>query len=718
MSRPSLVALSRAVTALPHSLRRLAEAYGVAPEYWTAFGDEKVADPEALAFILRELGASLDADADVEAAADAALRERHKQIWLRTVEPCVVSWDGKGVHLLIRHEAVRHEAPYAGAVVFEDGHRLELSGRLCDLETVDQSEVDGAAYQQRRLAIDEQFPVGYHRVELEVDGQPCTTHVLSAPWTCFDDEPGARRWGAFAPLYALRSARSDRFGGADFTDLRALLGWVADRGGRVVGTLPLLSTYLDEPCDYSPYAPVSKRFWNELFVDIGELPELERSAEARELLASDAFGFASRVLADADRVDYRGLMAHRRAVLELCARAAFATDSPRREAIDRFVAERPDVADYARFRAFGEQRGADWTRWPEAARDGALAAADVDQDRYRYHVYVQFAAGQQLAALGALARERDMGLYLDLPVGVHPSGYDAWREQALFVDGATIGAPPDALFIGGQDWGVPALHPERSRAQGHAYLRDSIRAHCEHAGVLRIDHVMGLFRLYWVPRGYGAKEGVYVHYPQNELYAIVSIESHRNRCVVVGEDLGTVPDQVREQMTAHGLHGMHVAQFALSSDASAAVGPPAPGTVASINTHDTPTFAGFWQSKDTDDRIELGLIDDAAAFAERAGRDQVRKALVDYLRTRESAGAGEDDQAVVEGILAELASSDAWLTLVTLEDLWLESDPQNVPGTSYERDNWRRKMRYAFDEFDTLDRVTRVLADVNRRRAR
>ena len=700
------------MTALPENLRRLAEAYGVEAEYWSADGERKVADPNALVSVLRALGCGIE----TPDGADAALQARHREVWTTPVEPCVVSWGGEGVHLLIRHEAVRHEAPYTGVVVFEDGRRESVRGVLRELETVATSEVDGALYQQRRLVVNREFPTGYHRIELEIDGATCETHVLSAPWTCYGAEAGERMWGVFAPLYALRSRRSDRFGGSDLTDLTALMAWVGERDGRVVGTLPLLATFLEEPCHYSPYAPVSRLFWNELFIDISAVPELKRSPAARQLIDSPAFAAASKALAEGTLVDYRGLMAHRRQVLELLAEAAYASNW-RGGAVDRFGESHPDVADYARFRAATEGRRATWRSWFDAERAGDLSGADVDETRYRYHLYVQYLIRSQLDDLSRTARDRGIGLYLDLPVGVHPDGYDAWRHQSLFVDGMTVGAPPDALFAGGQDWGVPAVHPDRSRRRGHSYLRDTIRNHCQFAGVLRIDHVMGLYRLYWVPQGLGAKEGIYVRYPENELYAIVSIESHRHQCAVVGEDLGTVPNEVREGMGRHGLHGMHVAQFAVSADPNNAVYAPAAGTVASVNTHDTPTFAGFWQSRDTDDRLSLDLIDEAAALEERAGRERVRQALVHYLRERGSAGQGEDDQAVLEGILAELASSPVWLTLVTLEDLWLESLPQNVPGTTEERDNWRHKMRHSLDELVTMDRVVRVLDEVARRRA-
>ncbi len=505
----------------------------------------------------------------------------------RAVEPCYVAWDGA------------FEVPVEGATIVLESGAEHRGGAL---------------------------PLGYHTL---VAGE-LSSHIIAAPSMCFAGRR-KRRWGAFAPLYGLRSARSDAAGGADFGDLAAAIEAVTALGGSLVGTLPLLAAFLSTPFDPSPYAPVSRRHWNELFLDVG------RVAGAAAVDAARAAEVAA-----LHEVDYQALATLRRAALEPAVAA-------RRDQVAAYRAAHPEVDDYAVFRAVVEHRGESWHAWPLALREGTISEADYDPAVRDYHVLAQLETRAQLEALSTSAG----GLYLDLPVGVHPDGYDAWRERGVFAPGVTVGAPPDALFDGGQDWAIPALHPERSRETGHRYFAECIREHMRYANVLRIDHVMGLHRRYWVPRGLGPKEGVYVRMPAEELVAVLTLESARARCEVVGEDLGTVEDSVREDMAARNMHRMFVAQFDLDGDVPA-------GCAASLNTHDTPTWAGFCELYDIDD-----------------------------VQTRRDAQ------------LDKLARSDAWLVLVAMEDLWLETRAQNKPGTtSHERANWRGKLRYAIDDWN------------------
>jgi 4-alpha-glucanotransferase len=315
--------------------------------------------------------------------------------------------------------------------------------------------------------------------------------------------------------------------------------------------------------------------------------------------------------------------------------------------------------------------------------------------------------------LAALAGAHGVDLYLDLPVGVNADAYEVWRDRELFVLGASTGAPPDALFLGGQSWGLPPLHPEVVRRRGYRYVIDCVRHHMRHAGMLRVDHVMGLFRLFAVPAGCGATDGIYLRYQADELMAILTIESRRNRCALVGEDLGTVPDQVRPAMARHGLARLHVGQFAMP----AKVGQPplaaVPEAIASLNTHDTATFGGWWRGTDIDDRRALGLITDAQVVSERRERADSKQALLAFVDRGTLAPAALADEArAALGATLDLARGPAAVVLVNLEDLWLESAPQNVPGTSDERPNWRRP--FAHDplapgaDLSTLDAVAAV----------
>jgi 4-alpha-glucanotransferase len=399
-------------------------------------------------------------------------------------------------------------------------------------------------------------------------------------------------------------------------------------------------------------------------------------------------------------IDYRAQWQARRQVLELLAGSFFSKTSPRRAQFDRFLRERPEARDYAAFRAVGEKLKTSWHYWPQRLREGRLRDGDCDEQARRFHLYVQWLAHGQVDDLVRRSEQNGVKLYLDLPLGVNPDGYDVWRERESFALAANAGAPPDLFFSKGQDWGFAPLHPQRIRETGYRHVLAFLRFQMHHARLLRIDHVMGLHRLYWVPRGFEARQGTYVNYPAGELYAIFNIASHRNRTRLVGENLGTVPAAVNQSMKRHGFREMFVVQFEERPDPQAALSLPPALSVASLNTHDTPTFAGHWRGEDLADRLRLGLLPRAELKRAKEHRERLKAALIRFLKAQgflksRKSGARE----VLRALLAWLRASESEIVLVNLEDLWLEARPQNVPGTSTERPNWRRKARL------TLDRI-------------
>jgi 4-alpha-glucanotransferase len=338
-----------------------------------------------------------------------------------------------------------------------------------------------------------------------------------------------------------------------------------------------------------------------------------------------------------------------------------------------------------------------------------LQADDYDESRSNYHLFVQWQAHEQIGALGEKAKAGGPALYLDFPLGVNRDGYDVWREREVFALDASGGAPPDDFFTQGQNWGFPPLRPEGLQRQGYRYYIHCLRHHLRYAGMLRLDHVMGLHRFYWIPHGFAAAEGLYVRHPAEEFYAILSLESHRHQAQIVGENLGTVPPYVNQAMTKHKISGMDVSQFRSIGDFHNG-SEITPGAVASLNTHDTPTFSGFWNGRDIQDRLELGLISEEDAPSYYQERAQRREALIGYLRARGWINdPTPEPDAVLRAWLFYLASSEASLVLVNLEDLWLEPSPQNVPGTWEERPNWQRKARFSLEQLRQMDSVTKTL---------
>jgi 4-alpha-glucanotransferase len=328
-------------------------------------------------------------------------------------------------------------------------------------------------------------------------------------------------------------------------------------------------------------------------------------------------------------------------------------------------------------------------------------------------VYVQWVAEQQIEIASVHARDSGGGLYLDLPLGVNPAGYDTWREREAFLAGLSAGAPPDPFFTKGQKWGLPPLNPHGLRQRGYRHLAACLRHHMRHAALLRIDHIMGFHRLFCVPRDADATEGVYVRYPAEEFYAVLKIESERARCAVAGEDLGTVPDRVRSSMRRHGIDQLYVMQF--SFDGKRVATPPA-ASVASLNTHDMAPFAGFYNGADIDYRVDLGLMTRNEARAESQGRAGMRRALSAFLRGEGFLLDGENPaaaDAAMRALLKFLAKSAAAMVLINLEDLWGEVEQQNTPGTTSERVNWKRRAGRSFEEFSRDAAILKLLREVD-----
>lgn len=707
----------------PGALRRLARLYGVQPSYRGLDGRVRTASPDALLLALHAVGAPVHRLADVS----DAVRVRRRQLWARPLEPAAVAWTGApaGVNLRVPAHA-------AGAItcrlVLEDGEERVWRCTLHELPVSARAPVEGVEYVRRRLPLPGPLPPGYHRLVLEPaesgtrDAVPGTLEalVISSPPRAYDPyrDPPRRTWGAFLPTYAIRSTRN--WGCGDLTDLSELGRWIGERGGALVGTLPLLASYLghgNEPYNPSPYAPVSRLFWNELYLDVTRVPELEACEPARRLVESRALRARIRTLSEQPLVDYRGVSALKREVLEHLARTFFQRGSgARREAFENFLERRPHLQAYAAFRAAVVRHGGHWREWARPLRDGTASPGDYAEEVRRYHLYVQWLAEEQMSALAQELAQRGVRLYLDLPLGVHPDGFDVWWERERFAAGVSAGAPPDPFFSRGQNWNFPPLHPERERESGYHYTIRCLRHHLRHAGLLRIDHVMSLHRLFWIPRGADATEGVYVRYHAEELYAILCLESHRHRSAIAGEDLGTVPAAVRTAMERRGLYRMFVVPFELSVRPEKPLPEPPAASVASLNTHDMPPFRAFWEELDIADRAASGWPDEEGERRERQQRDALRRALMAVLR--EGGWLQHDATApcLLRAALRYLAQSPARMLLVNLEDLWGETAPQNVPGTGEERPNWRRKAGYTLERMRETPALARLLDEIQRLR--
>lgn len=689
------------------SLARLARLHGIQASYEDVAERRQVASEETLLAMLDLMGAGI---ARASEAPDA-IRRCRLDLWRTTIEPVTVAWDDRAADVRFRVAASQATGRYHGFLALEHGETREFSGQLEHLPTLREREVEGSRYAIKVLTIAGDIPWGYHRLRVELPGASAETMLIAAPRMCWQPEQEGyqRAWGVFVPLYALH--REASWGPGDFSDLETLMMWVKGLGGSLVATLPLLAWMGGDP---SPYSPASRLFWNEFYIDITRVPEFERSAEARALLESPEYRAGEEAFRREAFVDYDRQMALKRRILATMAQSYFARETAEHGGLETYLRQWPDAELYAQFRAVGERQGKSWQEWPEPLRSGRIVAGEYDEEAFCYHLFAQWQVEQQLQGLADRARQAEMLWYLDLPLGASNAGYDVWHYPEVFVSRASGGAPPDSFFTKGQDWGFAPLHPLNLRKQGHRYWIDCLRRHLQYARILRIDHVMSLYRLWWVPHGMPASAGAYVRYPTKELCAVLALESHRHQAMIVGENLGTVPPGVDAAMEEHGLHGMYVLQYETRPHLREAVQPVPASEVASVNTHDMPPFAAFWKGLDIDDRLDLGLIEAREVPEQQESRERVRRGLKRLLeRIGSIGGRPEDAESVLEGCLKYLAASPAPIVLATLEDLWLETQPQNTPGTFLERPNWRRKTRYSFEQFRELPAVRRILGAVD-----
>jgi 4-alpha-glucanotransferase len=659
------------------SLRDLARAAGLDAEYTNWKGEQTSASDESVWLALRALAPELEVDIERH---DAISVLEHKR-WLDIVPPVVLAWDGR-VSLPFQVPADM-DLDWECEVTTEQGGVVRAHGRLFDLPADSHAWPGGVVHCVRRAEVWLEGQLGYHTLTWKTAGTEGEALVIAAPTKAWG-QPGLgfKRWGVFAPVYGLASPQSGAAG--DLANLARLVKAVERRGGRYVGVLPILAQFLDEPYAFSPYSPASRLYWNELYLDLQKIAaEVGLKVPQAPAIKPD------------EPIDYRAAYRWRRPFIDQCvsklvANPAFVAG------VDAWAREK-GAYDYAAFRALGEQHRKGWNEWPAELRDGAPFAATRDAAlalgaeaaRVDTHVVAQWLMQSQLQQL----QGGDVHLYLDLPVGVNCDAYEVWRWRKLFMTKLAAGAPPDALFLGGQNWGLPPLSPLALRRDRYRYFIACLRHHMKVAGMLRIDHVMGLFRLYCVPEGRPATDGVYLRYQAEELLAIVTLESSRACCAVAGEDLGTVPEGVRPAMTRHGMYRLHVGQWAFPHHVGGAPIPSPAEAVASLNTHDTATFGGWWRGTDIDDKRDLGLVDASQEHAERVEREGQKTALLAFADARIQADTLTEVERAMVATTTDLAIGPAEIVLVALDDLVLDPVPHNVPGTVHERPNWQRRVQ-------------------------
>lgn len=735
-------------------LRMLADRAGIVADYHDIAGVCHVTTDETRQAILSAMGLRV---ASREELIEELTRWDNRP-WLQGCEP---------VHVIRSGHAVGTWSCYIPCETTDEtllhvhwSLRLESGEQRCEqtegpgLPIEETRTVHGRRFVRVALAVPPDLPIGYHSLTVcakagnsQVDATSC---FIVAPERCYLPAQllqGARWWGIALQLYSLRSDRN--WGVGDFGDLAPVVEWAGRQlGAAFIGLNPLHALKNTTPYHISPYSPTSRLFLNDLYIDLEQVAEYRTALEMHTRLADPSFRARLDAVRRGELVEYDAVASIKREVLDLCYRAFlrehFDGDEPalqptteRGWSFHRFTErEGESLTSYALFQALEEaqqaERGisATWADWPESYQIPTSEAVGEFRRRHmqrvRFFQYLQWLAADQMRALVKQTQEARMpiGFYHDLALGSDRYGADGWRSQGVLALNADCGAPPDAFAPEGQNWGFPPLDPLRLRASGYQYVIELLRKNLRYGGAIRLDHVMALFRLFWIPRGLPASMGTYVHYRDEELLAILALESVRANTVVIGEDLGTVPDWVRHRLEAAGVLSYRVLYFERTH--SGAWKPPAhypAQALAVVTTHDLATLSGYWEGADIEARFSLSLVPSEQARSAMLSERQWEKAGILTALQSEGLlppGVSNDPAQVpsmtvelVEAIHQYLARSQAWMVLANIDDVIGTRAQANLPGTLDQHPNWRRKLGLTVEELTQDSRFERLAAQLH-----
>ncbi len=595
---------------------------------------------------------------------------------------------------------------------------------------------------KKTLTLPASLAQGYHRLTLEQGLQQWECSVIVAPKRCYESDAllaGKKLWGACVQLYTLRSEHN--WGIGDFADLNQMLEQVGKRGGAFIGLNPTHALYPANPQSASPYSPSSRRWLNVIYIDVNSVDEFQRSEAAQVWWHQPETQSTLAASRASEWVDYPQVMQLKLTALRL-AFPLFTvrkTKDTRVQAFRQFVEQGGnDLHQQAAFDALhahlSEQNPMmwGWPVWPEKYRDGHSSAVTdfccEYADEVTFYLWLQWLASSQFDGCfrNSQAQKMPIGLYRDLAVGVAEGGVETWCDRELYCLNASIGAPPDTLGPLGQNWGLSPMNPHVMAARAYQPFIDLLRANMTSCGALRIDHVMALLRLWWIPYGHTADQGAYVKYPLDDLLAVLALESQRHQCMVVGEDLGIVPVELVDKLRDSGVYSYKVLYFEHDSENTFHAPQSYPvQAMATITTHDLPTLRGYWQSDDLTLGNKLGLYPDQQMFKQLyRDREHARQGLLERLHhynclpktVGHKASLLAMSPALNHGLQRYIAASASALLGLQPED-WLDmATPVNIPGTSDEYPNWRRKLTVTLEEMFADNQVNCLLKELDKRR--
>lgn len=701
------------------ALRRAANAWGVLPEYWDIFGKHHVTAPDVQRSILESMGFRPDSLENL----NEAIRKRAELEWaVLTPATLVLSLSDAALPLNIPGDF--DETEITAEFFWEDGKTDRITARIQDLRADNAEEIAGRSFTRRFLPLPENAPLGYHQLTVRAGGVRAETRLILCPDRAYRPEfleRGGKAAGLAVSVYSLRSNRN--WGCGDFTDLKAFSDWVADdTSAGFVALNPLHSIPNRQPYNTSPYLPNCSFYRNALYLDVEAIEDVQRCEAARRLLASDGIQRRFAVLRDAKYVEYEQVYELKLRFLKFGFRQFLR--GPRPTEFQQFIDREGDLLDrYAVYCALDEtihRQNPDlwiWPDWPEAYKDPNSPEVEAfRRDHSRlvlFYKWLQWHVDRQLAdaQAHAIGRGLAIGLYHDLALATDRCGSDLWAHRPFYVAGCRVGAPPDDFSPKGQDWAFPPPNSLRHKLDGYRLFAESIRKNCKHGGALRIDHVMRFFRLFWIPEGKDATQGAYVVEYADDLARILALESVRNQVIVIGEDLGTVEPYIRKALNRVGVLSYRLLYFEKNGTEFRRPEEYPREALVSVSTHDLPTLAGFWQHNDIEARRQAGVLPDEASYqAQLRDRAVEKQKMLDafvHLKlmpdwfSRRAEDTREFTGELHYAAVGFLALTPSELMVLNQEDLFKDTDQQNLPGTTTQYPNWRHKMQYTVEELRT-----------------
>jgi 4-alpha-glucanotransferase len=722
-------------------LDQLARLAGIEEGWWDFFGTWRPVSPETKRAFLTAMGFAVATDDDIA----ASLTELDTRPWLRWLEPVrIVDQQDPAPFVTLTLPAARDKDSFVWSLEEELGAVHGGKAQVDTLEWQEERWINGVFHKRWRLHLPAAPALGYHCLRLAFpDNTSAKMRVIVAPARAHvpdvvDD--GAKAWGIATQIYALRTPGD--WGVGTYKGLADLAAGAARLGAAAVGVNPLHALFPGQPERFSPYSPSSRRFLNTTYIDVEAVPEYKKARKLHRKIASPGFQAVLASLRNERLVDYPGIARMQRPVLEELYQefriVHLEAGDARAKAFHAFQSDGGSTAHlFCLFEALQEHftaRGVSyWRQWPEDMRHPALPAvaafAAEHRERVEFFWWMQFIADEQLgqAQRAALDAGAGIGLYRDLGVGIAGDGAEAWLEQDCLSLGVSVGAPPDPLALKGQDWGLVPFNPIAVYEAGYAPFVGVMAANMRHAGALRLDHAMALQRLYWVPAGSAADQGAYVRYPVDDLFRLVALESHRNRCLVIGEDLGTVPEGFRDRMGRMALFAYRVMVFEKDQDQQ--VRKPQDfdeQALATFATHDLPSMRGWWNGTDIGLREKLDLYPrEGIAEEERHSRRHDREKMVAAFHHEGLLPASfpvqgklsdSDAETLATAAHAYLASARSRLMMVQVEDVLAMESQMNLPGTVDQYANWRLRFPVEVEAIVTDPRLKKLAARLKKGR--